>query len=89
MTQLRTELPQETQGPFVDSDFGDTVAVLIGIHSSSYSYSELKDNAERIETALRTLPASPKLSASAIKRNRSTSTSRSRSSRSLASIRSM
>jgi multidrug efflux pump subunit AcrB/outer membrane protein TolC len=61
MAQLKTELPQETQGPFVDSDFGDTVAVLIGVRSNSYNYSELKDNAERIETALRALPAVSKI----------------------------
>jgi multidrug efflux pump subunit AcrB/outer membrane protein TolC len=61
MTQLKSELPQETQGPFVDSDFGDTVAVLIGVHSNSYDYSELKDNAERIETALRALPEVSKI----------------------------
>src|ERR1039457_4232822 len=57
MAQLKTELPEAAQGPFVDSDFGDTVAVLIGVHSNNYNYSELKDNAERIETALRALPA--------------------------------
>lgn len=61
MTQLKTELPEGVQGPFVDSDFGDTVAVLIGVHASNYSYSDLKDNAERIETALRALPAVSKI----------------------------
>jgi multidrug efflux pump subunit AcrB/outer membrane protein TolC len=61
MAQLKTELPEAAQGPFVDSDFGDTVAVLIGVHSNNYNYSELKDNAERIETALRALPAVSKI----------------------------
>ena len=61
MTQLKTELPEGVQGPFVDSDFGDTVAVLIGVHANNYSYSELKSNAERIETALRAMPAVSKI----------------------------
>jgi multidrug efflux pump subunit AcrB/outer membrane protein TolC len=61
MAQLKIELPEGVQGPFVDSDFGDTVAVLIGIHSSNYGYSDLKDDAERIETALRALPAVSKI----------------------------
>jgi multidrug efflux pump subunit AcrB/outer membrane protein TolC len=61
MTQLKAELPEEVQGPFVDSEFGDTVAVLIGVHSSTYSYRELKDTAERIETVLRAMPAVSKI----------------------------
>ena len=61
MTQLKTELPEGVQGPFVDSDFGDTVAVLIGVHASNYSYSELKSDAEHIETALRAMPAVSKI----------------------------
>ena len=35
MEQLKSELPTGVQGPAVDSDFGDTVAVLIGVHSDS------------------------------------------------------
>jgi multidrug efflux pump subunit AcrB len=45
VSQLRSELPDGVQGPVVDSDFGDTVAVLIGVHSDSYGYRELKDYA--------------------------------------------
>jgi multidrug efflux pump subunit AcrB/outer membrane protein TolC len=61
MAQLKSELPDGVQGPVVDSDFGDTVAVLIGVHSDSYDYRELKDYAQRIETALRALPAVSKI----------------------------
>jgi len=61
MAQLKSELPDGVQGPVVDSDFGDTVAVLIGVHSASYDYRELKDYAQRIETALRALPAVSKI----------------------------
>ena len=56
MNQLRaTDLPQSVRGPVVDSDFGDTVAVLIAVRGGRYGYRELKDYAQRIEEALRTL----------------------------------
>ena len=56
MNQLRaTDLPDTVRGPVVDSDFGDTVAVLIAVRGSRYGYRELKDYAQRIEEALRTL----------------------------------
>jgi len=56
MAQLKYELPDGVQGPVVDSDFGDTVAVLIGVHADNYSYRDLKEYAQRIETTLRALP---------------------------------
>jgi len=61
MAQLKYELPEGVQGPIVDSDFGDTVAVLIGVHSCHYDYRELEDYAQRIETGLRALPAVSKI----------------------------
>lgn len=57
MAQLKSELPEGIQGPVVDSDFGDTVAVLIGVHANNYDYRDLKDYAQRIESALRVMPA--------------------------------
>jgi multidrug efflux pump subunit AcrB/outer membrane protein TolC len=61
MAQLKPELPEGVQGPVVDSDFGDTVAVLIGVHANNYGYRELKDYAQRIESSLRALPAVSKI----------------------------
>jgi multidrug efflux pump subunit AcrB/outer membrane protein TolC len=56
LNQLRTtNLPQSVRGPVVDSDFGDTVAMLIAVRGSRYGYRELKDCAQRIEESLRTL----------------------------------
>src|SRR5208282_6760261 len=58
MAQLRaTELPSGVQGPMVDSDFGDTVAVLIAVHGGNYGYRELKDYARTLEDGIRTIPA--------------------------------
>ena len=56
-----TELPSNVQGPMVDSDFGDTVAVLIAVHGGSYGYRELKDFARTIEDGIRTIPAVSKI----------------------------
>jgi len=62
MAQLKaTELPAGVLGPVVDSDFGDTVAVLIAVHGGHYGYRELKDYAQTVETGLRTIPAVSKI----------------------------
>ena len=55
------ELPAGVQGPVVDSDFGDTVAVLIAVHGGSYGYRELKDYARTVEDGVRTLPMVSKI----------------------------
>ncbi|MDR3793006.1 MAG: efflux RND transporter permease subunit [Terracidiphilus sp.] len=62
MAQLKqTDLPQGVLGPVVDSDFGDTVAVLIAIHGGSYDYRDLKDYAQTVESGIRTIPAVSKI----------------------------
>jgi multidrug efflux pump subunit AcrB len=55
------ELPAGVQGPMVDSDFGDTVAVLIAVHGGSYGYRELKDYARTVEDGVRALPMVSKI----------------------------
>jgi multidrug efflux pump subunit AcrB/outer membrane protein TolC len=62
MAQLKqTELPSGVRGPIVDSDFGDTVAALIAVKGGHYGYRELKDYAQRVEDAIRTIPAASKI----------------------------
>lgn len=62
MAQLKqTELPSGVRGPIVDSDFGDTVAALIAVKGGHYGYRELKDYAQRVESAIRTIPAASKI----------------------------
>jgi multidrug efflux pump subunit AcrB len=56
-----TELPAGVLGPIVDSDFGDTVAVLIAVHGGHYGYRDLKDYAQTVETGLRTIPEVSKI----------------------------
>jgi multidrug efflux pump subunit AcrB/outer membrane protein TolC len=55
------EFPPGVVGLIVDSDFGDTVAMLVAIHGNRYGYRELKDHVERIEDDLRTVPNVAKL----------------------------
>ena len=62
MAELKkTDLPDGVEGPVVDYDFGDTVAVLLAIHGDHYGYRELKDYAERIESAIRRIRAVSKV----------------------------
>ena len=62
MAELKaTELPEGVEGPVVDYDFGDTVAVLLAIHGDRYDYRELKDYSERIEAAIRRIRAVSKV----------------------------
>lgn len=50
-----TELPAGVRGPIVNSDFGDTVAMLIAVHGKRYGYRELRDYVDRIRDELRTV----------------------------------
>jgi multidrug efflux pump subunit AcrB/outer membrane protein TolC len=62
MAELKaTDLPNGVQGPVVDYDFGDTVAVLLAIHGDRYGYRELKDYSERLEAAIRRIRAVSKV----------------------------
>lgn len=49
------ELPEGVRGPIVNSDFGDTVAMLIAVHGKRYGYRELRDYVDRIDDELRTV----------------------------------
>ena len=55
------EFPPGVAGLIVDSNFGDTVAMLVAVHGNRYGYRELKDYVERIEDELRTIPNVAKL----------------------------
>ena len=63
LNEARTqgEFPPGVMGPIVDSDFGDTVALLVAVHGNRYGYRELKGYVERIEDELRTIPNVAKL----------------------------
>ncbi|MCF0069645.1 efflux RND transporter permease subunit [Dyadobacter sp. CY261] len=55
------DLPDGVKGPIVNSDFGDTEALVIGVESSEASYLQLKDYTRKLEDAIRTVPATSKV----------------------------
>lgn len=62
LKQLKqTSLPETVQGPVVKSDFGDTIALLLGVHSDKRDYRELKHYQSQIEDQLRSIPAASKI----------------------------
>ncbi len=54
-------LPTGTVGPIINSDFGDTVALLISVESDRHTYTELKDYLEIIEDEIRPIKEASKL----------------------------
>lgn len=55
------DLPQGVRGPIVNSDFGDTEALVIGIVSNSTDYTQLKSYTQKLEDELRTVNAVSKI----------------------------
>ncbi|MES1224520.1 MAG: efflux RND transporter permease subunit, partial [Bacteroidota bacterium] len=55
------DLPEGVKGPVVNSDFGDTEALVIGLESNNASYQDLKRYTQKLEDYLRTLPAASKI----------------------------
>ncbi len=55
------ELPQEVIGPVVNSDFGDTESMIIGIESDEAGYVQMRDYLSKLEDRLRTIPSVSKL----------------------------
>ena len=57
MNELRfTDLPQTVQGPIVNSNFGDVVAMLLAVRGPAYGPRELREYLDRIDDAIRTIP---------------------------------
>ncbi len=55
------DLPQGVMGPFINSDFGDTESMIIGIESEDADYTQLKEYAKKLEDKLRTVKAVSKI----------------------------
>jgi len=55
------DLPQGVMGPIVNSDWGDTEAMIIGIQSQGASYTEMKECATKLEDNLRAITAASKI----------------------------
>jgi multidrug efflux pump subunit AcrB len=55
------DLPQGVRGPVVNSDFGDTESMIIGIESDDAGYNEMKEYISKLEDQLRPISALSKL----------------------------
>jgi multidrug efflux pump subunit AcrB len=55
------DLPQGVIGPVVNSDFGDTESMIIGVESNEAGYTEMKECISRLEARLRLIPALSKI----------------------------
>jgi multidrug efflux pump subunit AcrB len=55
------DLPEGVRGPIVNSDFGETVAMLLAVHGERYGYRELRDYVDTIQDELRTIREVSKL----------------------------
>ncbi|QDO94022.1 efflux RND transporter permease subunit [Formosa sediminum] len=57
----QTELPSGVIGPVINSDFGDTEAIVLGITAQNGGYLELENYAKKIEDKLRNIRAVSKI----------------------------
>ncbi|HLP41079.1 MAG TPA: efflux RND transporter permease subunit, partial [Fibrobacteria bacterium] len=55
------DLPDAVLGPIVNSDFGDTKAIVIAVESEGAQYDDIKAQVQAIEASLRQLPEISKL----------------------------
>ena len=56
-----TDLPPTVQGPIVNSNFGDVVAMLLAVRGPQYGPRELREYLDRIDDAIRTIPEVSKI----------------------------
>ena len=61
MDDVKSDLPEGTLGPFVNSDFGDVAIATIAITGEGFSYREMKDVAESLRKKLYQLPGVAKI----------------------------
>lgn len=55
------DLPQGVQGPLVDSDFGDTEAIVLALESKNATYEQLKSYTQKLEEQIRTIKQASKI----------------------------
>ena len=56
-----TDLPSSVQGPIVNSNFGDVVAMLLAVRGPHYGPRELREYLDRIDDAIRMIPEVSKI----------------------------
>src|ERR1700676_1429423 len=54
---MRQTLPQGTQGPFFNDEFGDVYGVIYAFTSDGFTYRELRDRVESVRSELLRVPS--------------------------------
>ena len=62
MEEVEQELPSGTQGPFVNTNYGDVAIATIAVTGEGFSYAEIEDAADDLRTSLYTVDGISKVS---------------------------
>lgn len=62
MEDLKNDLPSGTQGPFVNTNYGDVAIATVAVTGEGFSYAEIKDAAEDLREHLYTVDGVSKVS---------------------------
>lgn len=52
MEDVKTELPDGTKGPFVNTNYGDVAIATVAVTGEGFSYADIKDSADKLRTHL-------------------------------------
>lgn len=66
--RLRPQLPAGVIGPFVNSNFSDVTAMIIGVSSNIRSYAEIESYLDKLEDGLKTIPVVSKINRSGVQK---------------------
>ena len=61
LATFRNTLPKGVVGPILNSDFGETTAIIVSVSSERHSYAEKKEFLEILEDEIKTLPKASKI----------------------------
>ena len=70
MEEVARELPDNTRGPFVNTDFGNVAIATIAVTGDGFSYREIEDTAEALQQYLYTVSGISKVSIYGIQEER-------------------
>ncbi len=70
MAQVRTELPQGTFGPLVDTDFGDVSVATIALTAEGFSFEQMRKVARDITNEIYTVPGTRRVVMSGVQQER-------------------
>ncbi len=70
MEEVERELPENTRGPFVNTDFGNVAIATIAVTAEGFDYREIEDTAESLQQYLYTVEGVSKVSMHGVQEER-------------------